>query len=357
MKVLLSGYYGFDNAGDEAVLAAILTHLSDRFNQPRFTVASGNPAATSQMHSNASQKYFLNAIKRDDFKMLAANIKKTDLFISGGGSLLQDVTSLRNVAYHCGLLRLAQFKRTPSMMYAQGVGPLNQPLSQKLVRMATAKVSAITVRDNASKVLLQRIGVKSPIQVTADPVWGLEVEVDDNKSSIFQKETVWCVSLRSWPSDDENTSRQRVGATLAALRDLAMRRSAVLRFLPMQAKVDDALLASLGVSPSEWIATAGVHPTKIMAQTAACDLMIAMRLHALIFAASQSVPCVAINYDPKVAALAETLKIPLLEGTECSQSDKLGAAIERAKSPQTEILSALKQSARRNAEIAAHCRK
>jgi len=355
VKLLLSGYYGFGNAGDEAVLAAILTHLSDRFNQPRFTVASGDPAATSQMHSCASQKYLLDTIKRDDFKTLAANIKKADLFISGGGSLLQDVTSLRNVAYHCGLLRLAQFKRTPSMMYAQGVGPLNHPLSQKLVRMATAKTSAITVRDNASKVLLQSIGIKSPIQVTADPVWGLEA--DGEKSSTFQKESVWCVSLRSWPGDEENTSRKRVAATLAALRDLAMRRGAVLRFLPMQAKVDDALLASLGVLPGEWITTAGIHPAKIMAQTANCDLMIAMRLHALIFAASQKVPCVAINYDPKVAALAEILRIPLLEGTECSQSDKLGAAIEQAKSPQLDTLENLKQAARRNAEIAGHCKK
>jgi polysaccharide pyruvyl transferase CsaB len=355
VKILLSGYYGFANAGDEAVLAAILSHLSERLNQPRFTVASGNPAATLQMHASASQKYFLKSIKRDDFKALSANIKKSDLFISGGGSLLQDVTSLRNVAYHCGLLRLAQFKRTASMIYAQGVGPLNSPLSQKLVRMATTKVSAITVRDNASKVLLQTIGVKSPIQVTADPVWGLEATAD--KSPLYQKKAVWCVSLRSWPDVDEKDSLLHVAATLAALRDLAMRREAVLRFLPMQAKVDDKLLAALGVSPGEWIATAGVHPSRIMEQTAHCDLMIAMRLHALIFAASQKVPCVAINYDPKVAALAETLKIPLLEGTECSQSDKLGAAIDEAKPPQTATLDALVESAKRNAEIAAHCKK
>ena len=355
MKILLSGYYGFGNAGDEAVLAAILAHLSERFNQPRFSVASGDPNATAQMHASAAQKYFLHGVKRDDFKALAAEMKKTDLFISGGGSLLQDVTSLRNVAYHCGLLRLAQFKRKPSMMYAQGVGPLNLPLSQKLVRMAAARARAITVRDNASKVLLQSIGVKTPIQVTADPVWGLDAASEN--SPPFRKETVWCVSMRSWPDVDEQDSRLRVAATLAALRDLAMRRGAVLRFLPMQAKVDDKLLAALGVSPSEWIATAGVHPARIMAQTAHCDLMIAMRLHALIFAASQKVPCVAIDYDPKVAALAEILHIPLLQATECSQSDKLGAAIDTAQPPQAATVTALAEAAKRNAEIAANCRK
>jgi polysaccharide pyruvyl transferase CsaB len=355
VKILLSGYYGFGNAGDEAVLAAILAHLSERLNQPRFTVASGNPAATSQMHAGSAQKYFLNTVRRDDFKSLAANIKKCDLFISGGGSLLQDVTSLRNVAYHCGLLRLAQFKRKPTMLYAQGVGPLNLPLSQKLVRIATARAGAITVRDEASKVLLQSIGVKSPIQVTADPVWALPAD-DSGESTFSAPQAVWCVSLRSWPGEEENASRKRVAATLAALRDLAMRRNAKLRFLPMQAGVDDALLASLGVSPGEWIATAGVHPARIMAQTTRCDLMIAMRLHALIFAASQGVPCVAINYDPKVAALAKILQIPLLEGTDCSQSDKLDAAIKQAKPPRTGDLDALAAAARRNADIAAHCK-
>ena len=336
-------------------MAAILSHLSEQFNQPRFTVASGNPAATSQMHSHSARKYFLSAIKRDDLKTLAVNIKKTDLFISGGGSLLQDVTSLRNVAYHCGLLRLAQFKRKPSMLYAQGVGPLHHSLSQKLVRMATARTNAITVRDNASKVLLQDIGVKSPIQVTADPVWGLDAMKEE--ASLRNSKPVWCVSLRSWPGDEENDSRKRVAATLAALRDLAMRRDAELRFLPMQAKVDDALLASLGVSSNEWIATDGVHPARIMAQTGHCDLMIAMRLHAIIFAASQQVPCVAINYDPKVVALAQILEIPLLEGTESSQSDKLGTAIDAANAPQNAMLEELKHSARRNAEIARHCKR
>jgi polysaccharide pyruvyl transferase CsaB len=354
VKILLSGYYGFDNAGDEAVLAAILTHLSERLNQPRFTVASGNPAATTQMHASPAKKYFLDSVRRDDFKSLAASIKKCDLFISGGGSLLQDVTSLRNVAYHCGLLRLAQFKRKPTMLYAQGVGPLNLPLSQKMVRMAAAKARAITVRDAASKVLLQSIGVKTPVQVTADPVWGLEADAP-NETPVSSKETVWCVSLRSWPGDEEDASRKRVAATLAALRDLSMKRHATLRFLPMQAKVDDALLSALGVSPHEWVATAGVHPAQIMAQAARCDLMIAMRLHALIFAASQKVPCVAINYDPKVAALAQTLQIPLLEGTESSQSDKLGAAIEQATPPQSATLAELAQAARRNADIASHC--
>ncbi|MEO6907675.1 MAG: polysaccharide pyruvyl transferase CsaB [Abditibacteriaceae bacterium] len=356
MKILLSGYYGFGNAGDEAVLAAILTHLSGRFNQPRFTVVSGDPNATSQMHASTAQKYFLHGVKRDDFKALAAEIKKTDLFISGGGSLLQDVTSLRNVAYHCGLLRLAQFKRKPNMMYAQGVGPLNLPLSQKLVRMATARTNAITVRDNASKVLLQNIGVKANIQVTADPVWGLEATIAE-KTAIPAKGSVWCVSLRSWPGVDEQDSRMMVAANLAALRDLAMNRKATLRFLPMQAKVDDRLLISLGVSPRKWIATAGVHPARVMEQTARCDLMIGMRLHALIFAAAQQLPCVAINYDPKVAALAEDLQIPLLDRTECSQSDKLVAAIDQAKPPQTVTLNALAEAAKRNAEIAAHCRK
>jgi len=351
VKILLSGYYGFSNAGDEAVLAALLAHLSERIASPRFTVASGDPAGTEQLHAPTSQKYFLRGVRRNDFKGLAAAMKSADLFISGGGSLMQDVTSVRNVAYHCGLLRLAQFRRKPSMMYAQGVGPLRQNLSQKLVRAAASRAAVITVRDEASKVLLQQIGVRSPIQVTADPVWGLVAQCG-GQEDVAQDGPVWCVSLRSWPGDEEHTSRKRVAATLAVLRDVAMRRSAHLRFLPMQAGVDDVLLNSLGVPAANWIATAGIHPAKIMGATRSCQIMIAMRLHALIFAASQGVPCVAINYDPKVAALARALHIPLLEATDCSQSAKLAAAIDAAVAPSTEQLAALAEVACSNADIA-----
>lgn len=349
-KVLISGYYGFGNAGDEAVLAAILQHMSERRPGLQFIAASGNPQNTVQLHSSAEKKYFLQAVQRNHFRELAAAIKSCDLFISGGGSLLQDITSLRNAAYHCGLLRLAQFWRKPTMIYAQGVGPLRQSLSQKLTRAAVSRAKAITVRDEASKVLLQHLGVKKPIQVTADPVWGLANSAAQEITA--PKTPVWGISLRSWPGLLESDSRTRVASTLAVLRDLSMRQGTQLRFISMQSGVDDVLLSSLGADSAHYLSAKSKHPLDIMNGIRKCDVVIAMRLHALIFAASQDIPCVAINYDPKVAAIAKHLHIPLLEETDCSRLDKLAAAISAAKPPNEEKINALAVAARQNAAIA-----
>jgi len=54
-------------------------------------------------------------------------------------------------------------------------------------------------------------------------------------------------------------------------------------------------------------------PADLVAVTASLDLVVAMRLHALIFAASQAVPAVGLSYDPKVAAFCKLAGLPCLE--------------------------------------------
>ena len=46
-KIVISGYYGFNNAGDEAMLSAIIQSLRSTFDTPEITVISGSPAKTS----------------------------------------------------------------------------------------------------------------------------------------------------------------------------------------------------------------------------------------------------------------------------------------------------------------------
>ena len=132
MNFLLSGYYGFGNAGDEAVLAAILQSILAQQASARFTVTSGNPRQTVQCFNSAGTP--VSAIPRQEPRALLRALRGCDAFISGGGSLLQDVTSLRNVVYYTALIRFAQVLRKPVMIYAQGVGPLRRPIAQRLAR-------------------------------------------------------------------------------------------------------------------------------------------------------------------------------------------------------------------------------
>ena len=90
-KIVISGYYGFNNAGDEALLTAILAALRAKEPKADITVISGNPGNTIAKHQVKSL-YRFAAVR------LLRAIREADLVISGGGSLLQDVTSKRSLA-------------------------------------------------------------------------------------------------------------------------------------------------------------------------------------------------------------------------------------------------------------------
>ena len=92
-KILISGYYGFANAGDEAMLTAIIESLRQVEKNVELTVLSGNPEDTAAKHQVCSV-YRFNPLG------IIRAMKDSELIISGGGSLLQDVTSKRSLLYY-----------------------------------------------------------------------------------------------------------------------------------------------------------------------------------------------------------------------------------------------------------------
>lgn len=358
MKLLLSGYFGYDNAGDEAVLAAMLEALGNRLpSGAQFTVTSGNPARTIERYNTPACR--VAAIPRQDPATLARAIGQCDLFISGGGSLLQDVTSLRNVVYYTTLIRVAHLMGKPVMIYAQGVGPLRRGLSRRLARAAMQRARVITLRDDASAALLREIGVTRDIEVTADPVWALQPEAGDDATPANDG-PVWAVCLRDWPRLHQPgaPAHAHLAPLALALAAAARQAGARLRFLPMQPAVDGPLAQALAAEcgpdvMTEVVPTEDMHPRRIMAAAGRCDLMIAMRLHALIFAAAQGVPCVALNYDPKVAALAKLIGAPLVNDVSPAELARLPEAIANVRPTPATVVDSYRQQALRNADLAA----
>ena len=334
VNFLINGYFGFANAGDEAVLSAMIGALKSQRAGATFCATSGDPNQTRAMHG-------CEAVGRQSPRDLMEAIKRCDVFLSGGGSLLQDVTSVRNVVYYTGVLRMARLSGKPAMMYAQGVGPLRSPIARKLARSAFQSAEIATVRDGDSAQLLREIGVTRAVEITADPVWGL---APATPPQLVPKR--WVVALRSWPGAPDDSINQIV----AALREAARAQAATLRFLPMQPGPDDEILNGL-VEADEKLDVEGKTPAQIVALAASGELMIAMRLHALIFAAGQGAATVALNYDPKVSSLAKLLAAPILSSP--AQADTLPQLIAAARPSADEKLMRWRELAMRNAELAA----
>lgn len=303
-RIVVSGYYGLGNVGDEAVLAGMLASFRALDENVEFTVLSGDPAATTSVHG-------VKAINRYSGPAVFREIKAADLLISGGGSLLQDVTSARSAAYYFGVIFLAQRLRTPVMIYAQGIGPLTRQSSKIQARLLLNRARVITVRDSDSAALLKSMGVtKPPVHVTADPSFAMEPSDQEEAAHILreagveQGKPLLGVAARSW-----RTRPDLPNMLAEALRGACASLDAAPLFLPMSGGMDiefaQHVAANMGMRSH--VLAQPLLPQQAKAVSRAVEVMFAMRLHALMFAASQETPTVALSYDPKVTAFAATM--------------------------------------------------
>jgi len=310
-RVAISGYYGCGNAGDEAVLAGI---------RDSFARLAGDRVALTALSQHPEETYALHGIEaanRLDLRTLKSVIGSSNLLISGGGSLLQDTTSLKSLLYYLYVMRIAIAQKIPLMMYAQGIGPLKRRISRTLVRMTANHAAHITVRDSASAELLRSIGVKRPaIDVTADPAFALDSAPDAIVSQLLGRNGLGgitatsgghiAVALRPW--GERSPALLKKYCELLSAIEKRTGRECIL--LPMHHPDDlnfaDALNNEMGGRFK--ILRENCGPEIVLGIVARMDCVVAMRLHTLIFAARGCVPAFALAYDPKVTQLMRGLE-------------------------------------------------
>lgn len=299
MKIALSGYYGFDNAGDEALLSAITSTIKKREPDCDFVAFSGHPEWTSQLHGIRAV-YYMNPLA------MLRELAGADLLISGGGSIFQDVTSSRSLAYYIAVVALARTLRVPVIFYAQGMGPVNRPVNRWLMRTVGNRVNMITLRDQESAQYLKELGItRPPVTITADPVFSLQPGPPEQekaqailKQAGLQGHRLIGVALRDWSPLNDN-----MGELARLLDELAGQGYRVV-FLSLAFPEDmEAGRRVAAMMKSEaYRLEQRLNSQEHLALIAHMDLMIGMRLHALIFAANQGVPFAGISYDPKIDA-------------------------------------------------------
>lgn len=311
MHIVLSGYYGFDNVGDEAILFSIIRALRHLDNNIDITVLSNNPQETRKT-------YGVQAVNRWNFREVRAAIKHADGLISGGGSLLQDQTGLKSIPYYAGIMQLAVWLKKPVFVYAQGMGPIQRVISKWIVRHVLNKVNQITVRDEGSKRLLEEIGVKDKenIHVVPDPVLGLDA-VSFMSDRQFEKNSYITVSVRDWESDINFKSH------IAQCLDELVRMGEQVVFVPMHNQRDYRTSREVAgmMKEKSHIAPFNDSIEGKIATISRSKMLLGMRLHSLIFAAVGNIPFVALSYDPKIDAFASICDQPVAGHVNASNWD------------------------------------
>ena len=328
-RLVLSGYYGYRNSGDEAVLQSILLALEEQGQQAGIQiepiVLSIDPVWTSQM-------YGVRAAHRMRPREVVAAIRESDGLVSGGGSLLQDATGWKTIPYYLAILKLAQWLGKPTFIYSQGIGPVRRRRFFGWIRHVFNRSAYLSVRDEESAGLLAMMGVKRDrVQVVPDPVMGMPLaptsDTQGTPKTTERIRPVVGISVRYW-----NEDRSELLKLAEVASKLINEHEVDIRFLPFHLPSDEqasrdilvAMDTTIGSSAlgttvatnesstgttatSDNLTTARVtiaeqalHPQQMLAEVSQCDLLIGMRLHSLIYAASQSVPMVGISYDPKI---------------------------------------------------------
>ena len=295
-KYAISGYYGFNNFGDELILSVICEKLKQE--NADITVFSVSPMETAQKYGVKSSPTF-------DILRVIKVLANTDVLISGGGSLFQDTTSMKSLLYYSFVLFVAQLFKKETVIYCQGVGPLNSFLSRFLVKNLFKKANFVSVRDEKSQKLLENWGIKSELK--DDPAWKIEIPN-------IEKKEVLGVQLRECP-----------GMNNDFLKNLAQAVSQTgfkeVKLFSLQRKLDYKICLKFRDLLKENLSDLKIEIVEdnLLRELLSIKMLVGMRFHALVVGIKSDAKCIAINYDPKIRILAEKHSLPVIELTDSAE--------------------------------------
>ena len=291
-RAVLCGYYGMGNAGDEALLVSLLQMLPESVEP---IVLSGNPQETKK-------SYDVYSYDRKSINLLKI-LQQSDVFIWGGGSLMQDATSIASPIYYAGLMALAQQRGLKTIAWAQGIGPLNKSFTRWLTQQVLLGCDGISVRDSASAELLRGWQIE-PI-MAPDPVWAMESATPPGLPNTDKP--IVAVILRSHPL----LTKARLQTLIKAIVDFQTQSDSFILLIPFQPQQDLAIAEKISARLQQHQAIVSVpNPQQLKGLFNSVKMAIGMRLHSLIMAASEGCSCFALSYDPKVSQLINELNLP-----------------------------------------------
>jgi len=303
LRFLLSGYYGFDNIGDDALLQIIVAQLKTRYPFATIDALSAKPDETAH-------ELGIVATPRWDQGAIRDAISEADVVLSGGGGLFQNATSLKSLLYYANIVRTAIRAGKRTMIFAQSIGPLDF-FGKQAVRECCKGLETATVRDERSRELLAPLVPSAKVVRTADPVFLYEppAEVVDLTAAGLdaRSDPLVVVCVRKTPHFSDGV------AVLASTIDrLTEHHGARVAFVPFggtpDAEASTAVIRKCRTKPV-LVALEGLD--EISTAIARAKLVVGVRLHALILAIRFAVPFLYVPYDPKVTGLIDDVRYPL----------------------------------------------
>ena len=305
-RILVSGYYGFGNAGDDSIAAALVAGI--RAYAPDMPITF-----LCKDTKNSAKKYGVRTVPRFNIPAVLREMRTAKLLISGGGNLLQNTTSARSLFYYTTIIRLAKRCGLRVFVLANGLGPI---LGEKYERDAARTLllaDRITLREPQSLEYAASLGVpRERMALSADPALLLAAAPDSRVDYILKNVGAtphFAISLRSFATlrseEVGGADEDSFAATFAAEVDkIAARTGARPLYILMQTSRDRALTEKVNAAAKvKGEILGGLTAREIMGVLTRCEFVLSMRLHLLIYAVAVGKPPLGISYDPKIDAM------------------------------------------------------
>ncbi|MBQ9313999.1 MAG: polysaccharide pyruvyl transferase CsaB [Clostridia bacterium] len=306
-NVLISGYYGFNNTGDEAMIETMSSLLAKK--NYGLIVLSSNPERTKELYNvQAYDRYKISEVKKA--------IKNSDMIVSGGGTLFQDITSRKSILYYLGIIKLAQMQHKKICIAYQGMGPLASSFNRIITKNILNKksVKLIALRDDQAIDFAKEIGIdKGKIIFSSDMIFMLEPPpkercnkiLRDNVHGYKEGQKLIGISIREWKDKDRTDLFAELADKLVEAYDA---RIVFFPFhKPKDAEISKIVMHKMKHEEAAVLMPNRYLPSEILGTMGLMDINIGVRLHSLVFSAVMNVPTVGISYDPKIDGFLDTI--------------------------------------------------
>lgn len=315
--IVMSGYYGFGNLGDESLLDVITQSLAEEIPDVKIVALTKSP-------KNDTKRTGLGSVSRFNVFEMDSVLSRTRLLVSGGGSLLQDATSKRSLGYYAGVMNAAKKRGAKVAVLANGIGPVRYETNREKTRKVIDSADYVSVRDGGSLEELRSLGVGDPggISVSADPAFLIKPAEAHALDRVLRKNGLdgkkfFAVSLR--PLKSQKNRKAPVSEADASVADrvaavcleIYERYGLTPVIIPMQNVQDEKicrlLCDSLDSAGADAVLMKPESARELIGVLGAAEFVIGMRLHSIIFASSAGTPVIGLSYDPKVSSMMREL--------------------------------------------------
>ena len=290
--VLLCGYYGYGNMGDDALLRSSIRRAKQSFR-------GASVCALTKGGKKDSERFSVKCIRRYSPIGVLIALARCKYFIFGGGTLLQESTSLRSLLYYSLLLRCAKLFGAHCLIWANGIGRVTSPLARACVRGVLGDCDYVGLRDTAS--LNRTLSLAEGISPVLESDLATDIPPSDERRCRYLLHSIF--STYDIPPFIIAAPRKTDGlCELERALEAAKQNGLRICFVAMHTGEDLAIAKSLSLKFGEPLAESICY-ADLRGIVRYSRGVYSMRLHALIAARSEGISYTAFGNDEKLKTI------------------------------------------------------